>query len=113
MFVWPIGPGRAGSVDLPERHLGRRALVEAARVDVDAIGIAARDVETLHAADTAEAMPGDAGVEGVFGEIIGVSWKESNLFAQGRGGANKRADKSSEALHPSLLVVRNDVLASS
>ncbi len=47
-----------------------RGRIEAAHIDVDAIGIGARYVETLDAAMGAEAVLRTAGIERVFGQRI-------------------------------------------
>ena len=52
--------------------------VEAADVDVDAVGIGARDVEGFHPAGFAKGVLRDAGVEGVAGEIV-VAGEQTEL----------------------------------
>src|SRR5262249_18300331 len=71
-------PGRAllhgrlpvAAVERFRRERGEVDVVEAARVDVDLVGIGARHVERMHAAVPAEGVLGGAGVELVGGEIV-------------------------------------------
>ena len=72
------------------------ALVQAARVDVHAIGIRARDVEALDAAHRAEAMLRHAGVEGVFAE---------HVLAGEQAEARGRHDQVQESAHAAQRAV--------
>ena len=58
------------AVERTNCHRIDRCGVEAARVDAVAVGVGARDIERLHAAMAAEAVPGDAGAEGVLDEVV-------------------------------------------
>src|SRR4249919_2656104 len=90
-----MGDGRGGGfavvvVEGLDRHARHRTVVEAARVDVEAVGVAARHIETLDAAVPAEQMPCGAGVEGVFAALI-----RARDQAKTRGGN----DQVQEAAH--------------
>ena len=62
---FPVAP-----VEIPNVNPGNRFRFEAADIDTDAIRVGARDVERFDAAVGAETVPGDAGIEGVGGEVI-------------------------------------------
>src|SRR4249919_1210173 len=72
------------------------AIVQATRIDIDAIGIGARHVETLDAADAAEAMFCYASVEGVFDEVV-VPGQQAKPRC--------RHDQMPEAAHPAKRTV--------
>ena len=73
-----------------------RAFVQATGVDVDAVGVAAWDVETLDTADAAETVLGHAGVERVLGQVIGATDQAET------GG---RHDQVPEPAHPAQRTI--------
>ena len=75
---------------------GDRARVQAADIDVDAVGIRARNIETLDPAHFAETMLGDAGVEGVLGQIV---------MAGDQPKPRRRHDQMPEAAHPAQRAI--------
>src|SRR5688572_9770814 len=65
VLLLPLAP-----VERLDRHLFHRARVQAARVDAQPVGMRARHVEGLDAADRAEQVLRDAGVESVVSQRV-------------------------------------------
>ena len=79
-----------------------RAWIEAAHVDVNPVGIGARNIETLDSAMTAEAMLRGAGIERVLGQRIGTAEQAKPM---------RRHDQVQEAAHPAdrtIAIKRDD-----
>ena len=53
-----------------DRHFIHRPGIKTTNVDIDAIGIAARNIKAFDAANFAEQMFRDTSVEGVFGQEV-------------------------------------------
>lgn len=77
-------------------------LIKTSNVDIDAIGIGARDVKTFDAALTAEQMLGDAGVERVSLQTLGSRYQPERRFGY------DEVKKSRLPAHRTVAVVCGD-----
>src|SRR5512141_2607825 len=95
-------PGFAiGIVELAHAHALDRRWIETTHIDVDTVGVRTRNVEDLDAADLAEPVFGDTGIERVLGQVFGALQQ-----AKARG----RHDKVQEPGHAANRTIALDRL---